>query len=221
MTVKFYYNGIKVDNGKLIKCFYSIDNHVSYDECVTIYAHGYCSDLPRDIFPVENNSDIYTDYFEEDRTTLTPDHPLYKFARYAGMKAAARDAQRALERGSKYNRDYNIKTVEAFNALSDPGQPTSEDISRASINTLEENKSREEAHEKALLEREKALIENAKQSRIEKRTEIYNAVLSVVRHAVKIGDTIENAIDAITPAEYDEDFYSVVSEVLSDLRLMA
>ena len=100
-SVRFYYNGLRVNGErKLTRCCYTLDNRHDGAECVTIYATGY-DDLPRDIFPVENDSDSYTDYFEHDRATLFPDHPLYKFARYAAMKANACSNTKSIDRVSK------------------------------------------------------------------------------------------------------------------------
>ena len=66
-SIRFYYNGLRVNGErKLTRCCYTLDNRHDGAECVTIYATGY-DDLPRDIFPVENDSDSYTDYFEHDR----------------------------------------------------------------------------------------------------------------------------------------------------------
>lgn len=98
-SIKFFYNGIKLNGeNKLLKCFYSIDNSTAESgPCVTIYARGY-DDLPRDVFPVENDTDLYTDYFDSDRATLTPAHPLYKYARAAAIKADLRDSVPYLEK---------------------------------------------------------------------------------------------------------------------------
>lgn len=98
-AIKFFYNGIKLNGeNKLLKCFYSIDNSTAESgPCVTIYARGY-DDLPRDVFPVENDTDLYTDYFDSDRATLTPAHPLYKYARAAAIKADLRDSVPYLEK---------------------------------------------------------------------------------------------------------------------------
>lgn len=83
-SIRFFWNGIKVNGGKLIRCFYFTDS-----ESVTISARDY-ADLPRDMFKVKNETDLYTDYFDSDRATVTPEHPLYKYARAAALKAAMR-----------------------------------------------------------------------------------------------------------------------------------
>ena len=81
-SIRFFWNGIKVNGGKLIRCYYFTDS-------VTISARDY-ADLPRDMFKVKNETDLYTDYFDSDRATVTPEHPLYKYARAAALKAAMR-----------------------------------------------------------------------------------------------------------------------------------
>lgn len=85
-SIKFFYNGIKVNGGKLIRCFYFTD---SKSESVTISARDY-ADLPRDMFKVKNETDLYTDYFDSDSATVTPEHPLYKYVRAAALKSAMR-----------------------------------------------------------------------------------------------------------------------------------
>ena len=177
-SVRFYYNGLRVNGErKLTRCCYTLDNRHDGAECVTIYATGY-DDLPRDIFPVENDSDSYTDYFEHDRATLFPDHPLYKFARYAAMKANACSNTKSIERVSKkisgMSREPWAGYIDAlkadiarwqretadFNATEDPGQPTAADVEAChALRLAEENARREKEHEEELQRREKALNE--------------------------------------------------------------
>ena len=86
-TLKFFYNGIKVNGGKLQKAFFSKGNLTSwamekygYDsDTLTVYAREYAgfSAEIRGIFQVENDSDMMTDYFEKDRIRVTKGHPLY------------------------------------------------------------------------------------------------------------------------------------------------
>ena len=144
--IRIYYNGIKIDGGKLIRCGYSIDNNHDHHESVTIYAREYGAELPRDLFEVRNGTDIYTDYFDKDSAEILPDHPLYKYFRYAAMKARARDDKQYCEhlraelnsgkrelwpgrfdtlRADLERREAFIK---AFEAMTDPGQPTAADL---------------------------------------------------------------------------------------------
>lgn len=138
--IRFYYNGIKVNGGELIKCSYHI-GAPGYDaETVTIYADGYGPDLPREYFTVENDSDIMTDYFCCDRAEVKPEHPLYKYVRYAAYKAARRCSWKP-----------DREKVEPF---PDPGQPTPEDL---------------QAVEDLKTAAESARIEAEKAARIEER----------------------------------------------------
>lgn len=91
-SIKFFWNGIKLNGSKqLIRCFYSLDNRHDGRECVTIYARDYSGHLPGDMFPVENETDSMTDYFETDRASLFPGHPLYLYARAAAVSAKIRE----------------------------------------------------------------------------------------------------------------------------------
>lgn len=171
--VKIYWNGMKIAGGDLIRCFYSLDNYADHHEGVAIYARDY-KDLPRDLLPVENNSDSYTDYFEKDRANITPEHPLYKYFRYAAEKARARDAKKHIERlkaalsmperfeGQRqmYKADIatNEKYISEFEAANDPGQPTQEDLEKIDRQRTEAENARKAAeHQKKLEERERML----------------------------------------------------------------
>lgn len=66
--IKFLFNGIKI-NGQLIKGYYSKGGYLN-GAIGCFYVHGWFkgqSELLRECFKVENNSDIMTDYFEEDK----------------------------------------------------------------------------------------------------------------------------------------------------------
>lgn len=165
--IRIYYNGIRLD-GELIRCLYFIDG-----DDVTIHANDY-SDLPRDLLPVANESDSYTDYFEEDRATIGPDHPLWKYFHFAAWKARARSAERrAAELRKRLSGKISAHMAEAlqielerheeciaqFALMSDPGQPSADDLARIAQARIEaENAAREAEHEKELAAREKLLI---------------------------------------------------------------
>jgi hypothetical protein len=89
-TIRFFSNGIRV-NGlrELCKVCYSIDGRHDGRECVTIYerSNNYNVRIPSDLFDVENDTDIMTDYFDTDSVCIYPDHPLYPFARAAALQA--------------------------------------------------------------------------------------------------------------------------------------
>jgi len=85
-NLKFYWNGIKENGGKLQKAYICGGKYTGFPEgTITIYAREYTrfSQGIRAIFEVENDSDIMTDYFEDDKIRVTPGHPLY-----AEVKAA-------------------------------------------------------------------------------------------------------------------------------------
>ena len=84
-AIKFFWNGIKVNGGSLIKCWFHLCDNERDGEIVRISAKGYGAELPGVVFAVTNAADIYTDYFDTDSATLTPAHPLYKYARAAAQ----------------------------------------------------------------------------------------------------------------------------------------
>lgn len=69
---KFMWNGIKVD-GTLYKAHY-----LRSDEVITIYGKGYTSFPLIAGLQIENDSDIMTDYFENDRIRVSPGNTHYQ-----------------------------------------------------------------------------------------------------------------------------------------------
>lgn len=96
-TLKFYYNGIKVNGGKLQKAFFTRGA-----DTITIYARDYVrfSAEIRGIFAVENDSDSMTDYFEKDRIRVKKDHPLYTQVLQAYEAGEARQRKMAERRSN-------------------------------------------------------------------------------------------------------------------------
>lgn len=92
--LKFYWNGIKEDGGELQRAFYSYGNLVNYPhDTITIYGRDYKS-FSKGVyaaFTVQNDSDMQTDYFEQDRIRVVSGHPLYEqvLAAYEAFKAHA------------------------------------------------------------------------------------------------------------------------------------
>lgn len=171
-NIKFYWNGIKVDGGKLTKCYFWTDDKTG---AVTISARDY-DHLPRDLFDVKNETDLYTDYFDDDRATLDPSHPLHKYAAFAAYKAKIHDAQRQVDfyerRAEKLSYDprraasYKQYAAEArqrlqeIPAMQDPGQPTALDLAQIHQAAQEaENARREAERQKELADRERVLNE--------------------------------------------------------------
>lgn len=92
MTVKFMWNGIKVD-GELYKAHYSMGNYTTDsgipEGTITIYGKHYTS-LPSIAgLTIENDSDAMTDYFENDRVRVTPDNKYYGEVKAAYEKMTA------------------------------------------------------------------------------------------------------------------------------------
>lgn len=65
-AVKFLKKGIKTLEGKYFPCWYSLTTLIDGRVAVTIYARSLLKGLPAQLSP-ENNSDMQTDYFENDR----------------------------------------------------------------------------------------------------------------------------------------------------------
>ena len=166
--IRIYWNGLKIDGGKLIGCYYHYDPSA---ETVCISAKNY-DHLPRDIFDVTNDTDIYTDYFDSDRATVDESSPLYPFLRYAALKEESRYAARNVERIEKRLASGDKRAeklyaaelardrarLEAFRAERDPGQPTAADLAEIDRQRTEaENARREAEHRAELEERERVL----------------------------------------------------------------
>jgi len=106
MTVKFMYNGLKID-GKLYKGHWSRNGRVVKEtgevcfETVSFYMRGYES-LPKNIgFTVYNDTDIMTDYIESDSAWFAPDHANYKDALEAWKAQETRSAKRLIAKYEK------------------------------------------------------------------------------------------------------------------------
>jgi hypothetical protein len=79
-TLKFFYNGIKVNGGKLQGCYFSFaqDAHAHINCYASEYGH-FSSEI-HGLFNVHNDSDTMTDYFEKDRFTILPGTEYWKAA---------------------------------------------------------------------------------------------------------------------------------------------
>lgn len=94
MEVKFMWNGIKVD-GKLYRAFYS-DGALLHHPAgtITIYGRDYTNFPAIPGLNVENDTDIMTDYFEQDRIRVMPDSPHYQAVLEAHKKNKAHNDKR-------------------------------------------------------------------------------------------------------------------------------
>lgn len=176
-SIRFFWNGIKVNGGKLIRCYYFTD---SCSDSVTISARDY-DHLPRDLFTVKNETDLYTDYFDSDSATLTPAHPLYKYARAAALKSAMRGEPEYIakleqdEQDAKQPGRYHWRKPEDIRAEIDrrqaqfdrnaaelatlpKGHPTAADVEAVhEMNTAAESARLAREHAEQLERREKAI----------------------------------------------------------------
>lgn len=173
-SIRFYYNGLRLNGSRaLVKGSYSIDNSRRTDSpCVTISAER-GGDLPRDLFPVENETDLMTDYFDSDHATITADHPLYPFARAAALKweiylenISLRYAEKRTASGNMA--DYYAKEAARIRARVEQltaelaalpaEQPTAADLEAVAAQNLEaENARRRAEQESQQAQREKEL----------------------------------------------------------------
>ena len=107
MTVKFMWNGIKVD-GVLYRAHYSIGNYTASSgipaDTITVYAKDYKSFPQIDGLQIKNDSDIMTDYFENDRIRIYTDNKYYSEAKTAYEKMTEHDERR-------YAKKYGNKTA--------------------------------------------------------------------------------------------------------------
>ena len=90
--LKFFYNGIKANGGKLQKASYSDGKLMNYPAgTITIYKKEYAgfSIEIAEAFEIDNQTDSQTDYFDKDKIRVVPFN-----AYYAQVKAAS-DAQTA------------------------------------------------------------------------------------------------------------------------------
>ena len=81
-TIKFYYNGLKINGGNLQRCFYCNGDYTAKtgitQGTITIYSKELrFSKEIKEFFTVKNDSDGMIDYFESDSILVRPDHPLY------------------------------------------------------------------------------------------------------------------------------------------------
>lgn len=78
--LKFYYNGIKSsDKEGLQKCFYSFRKLINGEKCIKIYGRERIrfSKEIREAFEIKNESDMQTDYGEDDSIYIFKSNPYF------------------------------------------------------------------------------------------------------------------------------------------------
>jgi len=108
-NIKFFYNGLKVSEGALIKGHWSlIEAWVNAGRQIETHIVMYCRDyasLPeavRNEFKVENNTDITTDYFEQDRVRIHMSHPRFFDAAEALRKSLEKGIARCIKSNTNH-----------------------------------------------------------------------------------------------------------------------
>jgi hypothetical protein len=112
-TIKFFYNGIKINDGKLQSCLYSKGNFTESSgipmESITIYKQSKKSDLTSrfskeigEFFTIKNDTDLMIDYFDSDSILVCPDHPLYSEVLKALEDQKHKNKIKAEQRHKKY-----------------------------------------------------------------------------------------------------------------------
>ena len=178
--VKIFYNGIKREDNKLLKCnYYMYDNGTI---CVT--ADSILTELQSDIFPnVQNDTKPYDDYYKKDYAYIEKSHPLYRFFESAYKKMKAHDAKQSIKHmHGKYSRYYTAediakqqKFIEDAEKMEDVGQPTNADLLKMDKFAEDYAKAIWEA-KKAERRAEQEKLDNIKKQGekvIEKYTELY------------------------------------------------
>ena len=140
MNIKFYYNGIKIDNGKLIRCYYNLDVGA-----VKLYFKDYIAynALPED-FNLKNDSDAMIDYSEDSSACIFDSNRYYTTARIAGLKVSLKHAKKSI-------------IAEKVRALNNPNHQTFLNIVRkreyhinelnAELNQLQKSKKEKQPHD--------------------------------------------------------------------------
>jgi len=112
--LRFYWNGIKVNGGGLQKAYYSLGNLYDYPEdTLSINARDWRSFSAevKGCFVVSNNSDLQTDYHDNDHIRVCSNHPLYPAVMEAYRVQERHEAGRRAKREAKYARPVNVPTV--------------------------------------------------------------------------------------------------------------
>ena len=98
--MKIYYNGIR-DAGVLYKGWWSKGSYTARsgidNESITFYADGnrmHLSNSIKSVFAVKNDSDVMTDYFEDDRFVVAKGHSRYVECLEAWAQQEAKRAAR-------------------------------------------------------------------------------------------------------------------------------
>lgn len=106
-ALRFFFNGLKVGTGRLQRGNWSLIERWTtgagreIQTQLVLYAKNYASFSAevREELEVVNNSDSMIDYFETDRVSILPGHPLFVDAAAAYEKDLNRDIARCINKG--------------------------------------------------------------------------------------------------------------------------
>lgn len=121
-TLHFFWNGIKVGDGDLIRCFYGITcKKQSHEvEDVWIYAKELGHQIPWELNPT-NDTDSTTDYFCTDVARLHPGDAYFEDALAGARKEAVHDAKRIVKKFSFYDLSSIVRLRDAIATIASNG----------------------------------------------------------------------------------------------------
>lgn len=100
-TLHFFWNGIKIGNGDLIRCFYSVTAESRKSNAVKeirIYAKEYGHQIPWELNPT-NDTDSMTDYFCTDVALVKPGDKYFEAVLKAAQMENVHNAKRIIRKG--------------------------------------------------------------------------------------------------------------------------
>lgn len=103
--LKFFWNGIKDNGGKLQTCHYSASQLIGHPTgTITIYKREYSafSTGVSAAFAVQDDTDLVTDYICREHIRVAPDHPLYVQVHEACLQEEEHHAASARKRALKW-----------------------------------------------------------------------------------------------------------------------
>ena len=116
-TIKFYYNGLKINGGNLQRCFYFNGDYTAKtgtpQGTIAICSKNLrFSEEIKEFFTVKNESDLMIDYFESDSILVRPDHALYPEV----LKAFEDNAHKSKLKAEQRNKKHAAALVESCKA---------------------------------------------------------------------------------------------------------
>jgi hypothetical protein len=114
-SVRFLQHGVKDAAGKFYPCWYSHTTLIDGKVAVTLYAKSILTGLPAELRPI-NNSDMMTDYFENDHVRFFEGSAEYEQLVQLIAEKQRKDEARVARRMAKISHS----AVDCFNAEGRP-----------------------------------------------------------------------------------------------------